>query len=74
MSATALPQVVVGSKPTANVQTVADDDGLVVQRYGGRDGAAYLIRPDQHVAARFAKPTTEKITQALARARGGGSA
>jgi len=73
-AATALPQVVVGSKPTANVQTVADKDGLVTQRYGGADGVAYLIRPDQHVAARFAKPTKEKIAQALLRARGGGSA
>lgn len=71
---TDLPQVVVTSKPTADVKAVSDDDGLATQRYGGRDGVAYLIRPDQHVAARFAKPTKEKIAQALARARGGGSA
>jgi 3-(3-hydroxy-phenyl)propionate hydroxylase len=52
------------------MKTLYDENGLVAQRYGGRDGAAYLIRPDQHVAARFAEPTADKIAAALARARG----
>jgi 3-(3-hydroxy-phenyl)propionate hydroxylase len=51
--------------------TILDDTGLVRQRYGGRDGVTYLIRPDQHVAARFFKPTRDKIAAALTRARGG---
>jgi 3-(3-hydroxy-phenyl)propionate hydroxylase len=42
----------------------------MAERYAGRDGAAYVIRPDQHVAARFAEPTAEKIASALARAKG----
>jgi 3-(3-hydroxy-phenyl)propionate hydroxylase len=31
-----------------------DIEGLVHERYGGKPGVTYLIRPDQHVAARFA--------------------
>lgn len=49
---------------------VADADGLVRAGYGGVRGAAYLIRPDAHVAARFVTPTLEKIAVALDRARG----
>jgi 3-(3-hydroxy-phenyl)propionate hydroxylase len=61
--------LVIASEPVAGVETLCDENGLVAQRYGGRDGAAYLIRPDQHVAARFAEPTADKIASALARAR-----
>ena len=61
--------LVIGSEPIAGVETLCDENGLVAERFGGRDGAAYLIRPDQHVAARFAEPTADKITGALARAR-----
>ncbi len=49
---------------------VGDVEGLVAARYGGMRDAAYLIRPDGHVAARFVKPTREKIAAALARALG----
>ncbi|MDX2158295.1 MAG: FAD-dependent oxidoreductase [Hyphomicrobiaceae bacterium] len=50
---------------------VVDREGLVSQRYSGAPGAAYLIRPDQHVAARWLRPTPEKIAAALRRALGG---
>jgi 3-(3-hydroxy-phenyl)propionate hydroxylase len=33
--------------------TLIDVDGLLHERYGGAPGVTYLIRPDQHVAARF---------------------
>ncbi len=49
---------------------IADPHGLVAARYGGAPGVVYLIRPDQHVAARFANPTPAEIACALARARG----
>ncbi len=49
---------------------VQDADGLIAQRYGGIPGAAYLLRPDQHVAARFVKPTAEKIATAIERVLG----
>ena len=42
-------------------------DGVAAERYGARDGSAYLIRPDQHVAARFAAPTPEAVGAALGR-------
>jgi 3-(3-hydroxy-phenyl)propionate hydroxylase len=67
---TDLPQVVVASQAIAGVDTVVDHTGTLTQRYSGRDGTAYLIRPDQHVAARFAKPTPDSIARALARATG----
>jgi hypothetical protein len=30
----------------------------------------YLVRPDQHIAARFAQPTGDMLAAALARATG----
>ncbi len=61
--------VVDGPAGSADGHTrVQDVDGLVARRYGGMPGVAYLIRPDQHVAARFAKPTPEKIAAAMQRA------
>lgn len=62
----ALPVVRVGARG------FADSEGLVAARLG-RD-VAYLIRPDQHIAARFAAPTAEAIAAALMRATGGTAA
>ncbi len=45
-----------------------DRGGVAAERYGAGDGAAYLIRPDQHVAARWKNPTVDKVVTALARA------
>lgn len=51
--------------------TVIDDaEGLVTQRYGLKAGSGYLIRPDQHVAARWHAITVHKINNALDRALG----
>jgi len=44
---------------------------LAWQRYDASDGAAYLIRPDQHVAARWRQPTAAAIRNAHRRAIGG---
>ena len=49
---------------------IIDCDGLVSRRYGAERGAAYLIRPDQHVAARFRSFASASIAAALARAHG----
>jgi 3-(3-hydroxy-phenyl)propionate hydroxylase len=62
-------RLAIASEPVAGIETLCDESGLVAERYGGRNGAAYVIRPDQHVAARFAEPTAEKIAIALARAK-----
>jgi 3-(3-hydroxy-phenyl)propionate hydroxylase len=43
---------------------------LAAARYGCEDGGAYLVRPDQHVAARWRKPDAARVRRALARASG----
>ena len=45
-----------------------DCKGLLQQRYDARPGSFYLIRPDQHIAARWRHPDQNKISKALARA------
>ena len=37
----------------ADITVVSDADGLLAARYDARPGTAYLIRPDQHIAARW---------------------
>jgi len=49
-----------------------DRDGLVRQRYDGRAGTAYLIRPDRYVAARWRRPDARELAAALQRATGQG--
>lgn len=43
----------------------------VAERFGATSGAAYLARPDMHVAARWLSATPEKFDAALAVALGG---
>ena len=47
-----------------------DSQGLIARRYDMRPGSAYLLRPDQHVCARWRHPTPTLVRAALARARG----
>lgn len=49
--------------------TIEDIDGLIHQRLDGSQGAAYLIRPDQHVCARWRHPDPSAVQSALDRAR-----
>jgi 3-(3-hydroxy-phenyl)propionate hydroxylase len=48
-----------------------DANGLIASRYDLTRDAAYLIRPDQYVAARWRSQTEADVTNAVARARGG---
>ena len=45
-----------------------DVDGLAVRRYDGRAGTCYLLRPDQHVCARWRRFDRAAVEAAIARA------
>jgi 3-(3-hydroxy-phenyl)propionate hydroxylase len=45
---------------------VLDTRGLVAQRLDATPGTAYLLRPDQHVCARWREPTFARVRAALA--------
>lgn len=50
------------------LQTLYDKDGLIAQRYNSQPGTTYLIRPDQHVCARWRTLDGDKLSQASLRA------
>ena len=45
-------------------------EGAAAQRYDARPGTCYLMRPDQHVAARWRRFDAGEVRAALARATG----
>jgi 3-(3-hydroxy-phenyl)propionate hydroxylase len=49
---------------------VEDVEGLVAQRYDARPGTLVLVRPDQHIAARWRRLDPSAVRTALARATG----
>ena len=49
---------------------VVDNEGLLAQRYDALSGTAYLIRPDQHIAARWRAFQPDAVTSAVNRAIG----
>jgi 3-(3-hydroxy-phenyl)propionate hydroxylase len=46
---------------------LVDEKGLLAERYDGRPGTVYLIRPDQYVAARWRRFDATRIEAALRR-------
>jgi len=62
------PPVPISLLPLAEADDVG---GMVRSRYGAAPGSFVLIRPDQHVAARFRAFDAAAIEAALARALGG---
>lgn len=44
---------------------IIDSNGYLAQRYDGQLGTTYLIRPDQHVAARWKNYDQEAVIQAV---------
>ena len=54
----------------AGCTRIVDHKGRVQERLDGRPGTAYLMRPDQHVAARWRRVTAAAVQAALARATG----
>ena len=66
------PLVVLAPGATAPValRWVEDHEGLVARRFDARPGTAYLVRPDQHVCARWRRFDAGAVRAALARATG----
>ena len=66
----ALRLVQVNEQPgaTAAGEVLGDPEGLARARYDGAPGVTYLIRPDQHVAARFVRFDPDAVGRALRRA------
>ena len=52
------------------LQVLHDARHLAAERCDAREGTAYLIRPDQHVAARWRRVDAASVRAALARATG----
>jgi 3-(3-hydroxy-phenyl)propionate hydroxylase len=52
------------------IETRCNDCAAIINRYDLQPGSAYLIRPDQYVAARWRNPTREKVRAAFEKARG----
>jgi 3-(3-hydroxy-phenyl)propionate hydroxylase len=52
----------------SGLKVVVDAQGWVTKRYDGKTGTTYLLRPDQHVVARWRSFDSGKLQQALARA------
>ncbi|WP_066332393.1 FAD-dependent oxidoreductase [Azohydromonas lata] len=50
------------------VRVLQDVKGLVAARYDARDGSAFLLRPDQHVCARWRRLDAAHVRAAVARA------
>ncbi|MFC7737061.1 FAD-dependent oxidoreductase [Roseomonas sp. GCM10028921] len=55
-----------------NIARADDVKGLAAHRYDARPGTAYLIRPDQHVCARWRRLDPARLRAALDRATGRG--
>jgi 3-(3-hydroxy-phenyl)propionate hydroxylase len=60
--------VVVGGSAREDALALHDAQGLAAARYDARPGTCYLVRPDQHVCARWRAIDAAAITRALARA------
>jgi 3-(3-hydroxy-phenyl)propionate hydroxylase len=54
--------------PGMNV--IVDTQGLVAKRYDAQPGTTYLLRPDQHVVARWRTLNIDRLQVAMARALG----
>lgn len=61
-------EVYVPEAGAPDIAVVEDAQGMLARRYDARDGTCYLLRPDQHVCARWRSFDATAVTAALARA------
>jgi 3-(3-hydroxy-phenyl)propionate hydroxylase len=58
-----------GAQGIAPIQVISlPSDGPAAERYDAKPGTVYLLRPDQHVCARWRSPAATDIASALRRA------
>jgi 3-(3-hydroxy-phenyl)propionate hydroxylase len=62
--------VQVGGTPRDDGVVIQDKEGLIAARYDARLGTCYLVRPDQHVCARWRAFDPAVVRRAIARATG----
>jgi 3-(3-hydroxy-phenyl)propionate hydroxylase len=67
----ALPNVPAGVKLIVIGEDLFDECGLFARRFDATPGATYLLRPDQHLCARWRSCDSEKVRAARDRALGG---
>ena len=58
------------TRAKSNDNHIIDSKGLLHRHYDARPGTYYLVRPDQHVAARWREFRRGKVLSALAKATG----
>ena len=63
-------QVLLVDGHAAGLASIRDVQGLVAKRFDATPGSCHLIRPDQHVAARWRRLDAAAVRQALQRANG----
>ena len=54
--------------PSACAGAIVDREGLAAKRYDAKEGTVVLLRPDQHVCARWRRFDLERVRAAIARA------
>ncbi len=66
------------SEPLLKLVCIGADDindhGALAQRLGAPTGSAYLLRPDQHICARWTQPSADLVRSALAQVLHGAAA
>jgi hypothetical protein len=72
-TASPVPGEIAAQREPADAREIADPAGRVWSTYGvSRSGAAYLIRPDQHVCARWQSLQGDRLDAAMQQALGMG--
>ncbi len=63
-------ETIIVSRTNSGNGYIADSNGLLHRHYDALPGTYYLVRPDQHVAARWREFNPEKVLRAMERATG----